>query len=149
MELIIGTKILSTIEYDLAATAVTQTTNKIYKIASSIVSSGHNSIQKTLITLDLSAKLKVLDEILKENNDSKYGGSVDYALINLNDIITKIHKELVEINKIIEYHETKYLSSWRSLGCDENIERLIIYKKILDERFELFIRTLNLFINKK
>lgn len=142
MEIIIGAKILSTIEYDLAATAVTQTTHKIYKVVGLLISSGHEQVEKTLTVLDLPAKLKVLDAILEENKDSKFGGSIDLALMNVQDIVDKIHEELKLIEKAIEYHKTKYLNSWRSLGCDKNIERLVIQRKILDERFELFIKTL-------
>ena len=56
-----------------------------------------------------------------------------------------INKEILIIKKGIEEHEEKYFSYFRVCSYKKNVDSLVKYVKLLDGRFDLLIKTINLF----
>ena len=50
-----------------------------------------------------------------------------------------LNKEIQSINEKIQYHQTKWFHSYRTLMIDDEINRIKQLNKILNERLYLFI----------
>ena len=100
--------------------------------------------KKTIEQLDLYNKLSIIDNFINiiphkyENNKS-----ISPILQSLHDIIIQIYNELSEINGIIVHHKTKFFYSYRTPNYKSNINKIILYKSILDTRFDMLLKILN------
>ncbi len=100
--------------------------------------------KKTIEQLDLYNKLSIIDNFINiiphkyENNKS-----ISPILQSLHDIIIQIYNELSEINGIIIHHKTKFFYSYRTPNYKHNINKIILYKNILDTRFDILLKILN------
>tara|TARA_B100000401_G_C52572718_1_gene608726 strand:+ start:30 stop:491 length:462 start_codon:yes stop_codon:yes gene_type:complete len=100
--------------------------------------------KKTIEELDLYNKLSIIDNFINiiphkyENNKS-----ISPILQSLHDVIILIYNELSEINGIIVHHKTKFFYSYRTPNYKTNINQIILYKSILDTRFDMLLKILN------
>jgi len=78
-----------------------------------------------------------------ENENEKEILVIDKCLEGLQEILDKLEIELKEIENGIKYHESKYLYTWRNIYIDEYIIKANNHIKILNNRFELFIKIIN------
>ena len=109
----------------------------------------HPDIKKTTDKIDLYSKLMVIDNFMKIiPTDLEKNKCISTSLQSIHDIILQIQNELELINNIIETHSEKYFYYFRKHDYYIQLENIVNYKKILDERFEILLKlitTLNIF----
>jgi hypothetical protein len=116
-------------------------------------STNYPNIKKWLDETDIKWTIEIIERFIHDlsiNNENKEEIKeekqllvIDKCLEGLKEILIKLEKELKEIENGIKYHETKYLYSWRNIYIDEYIEKANNHIKILNNRFELFIKIIN------
>jgi len=109
----------------------------------------HPDIKKTTDKIDLYNKLIIIDNFMKTiPNSLEDNECISSTLKSIHDIILQIQNELELINNIIETHPQKYFYYFRKHDYYIQLENIINYKKILDERFDMLLKlitTLNIF----
>tara|TARA_B110000967_G_C18406592_1_gene327162 strand:+ start:71 stop:529 length:459 start_codon:yes stop_codon:yes gene_type:complete len=109
----------------------------------------HPDIKNTTDKIDLYNKLIIIDNFMKiiptylEDNIC-----ISTSLQSIHEIILQIQNELELINNIIETHSQKYFYYFRKHDYYIQLENIVNYKKILDERFNILLKlitTLNIF----
>jgi hypothetical protein len=109
----------------------------------------HPDIKKTTDKIDLYNKLMVIDNFMKIiPNNLENNKCISTCLNSIHDIILQIQNELALINKIIEDHSHKYFYYFRKHDYYIQLDNIVIYKKILDDRFDILLKlisTLNIF----
>ena len=132
----------------IVSIAINDTTNVLLGLVRDVIVE-HPDIKNTTDKIDLHNKLMIIDNFMKiipkelENNKC-----VSVCLNSIHDIIMQIQNELSQINKVIETHQEKYFNYFRKYDYYSQLNNLINYKKILDERFETLLKiisTLNIF----
>jgi hypothetical protein len=113
-------------------------------------SSNYPNIQKWLDESDIKWTIEIMEKFIhdltlnnKEDVQNKELLVVDKCLDGLKEVLLKLENELKEIENGIRYHESKYLNKWRNIYIDEYINRANNHIKILNNRFELFIKIIN------
>ena len=108
----------------------------------------HPDIKKTTDKIDLYSKLMIIDSFTKIiPNDLENNKCISSILQSIHDIILQIQNELELINNIIETHSQKYFYYFRKHDYYVQLENIVNYKKILDERFDILLKlitTLNI-----
>ena len=107
----------------------TSTLQSIYYMLPSN-SSSLNNYKNQIESLDIEFKLKIVNDWLTKNNTT-------YIKDNIGQICIKISDMLDQINQKISYHNTKWLSSWRTLDIKDDIICLEKYCNILNQRLYL------------
>ena len=106
----------------------------------------HPDIKKTTDNIDLYNKLMIIDNFVKnipkglEKNEC-----ISISLNSIHDIIVQINNELTLINKIIEDHTLKYFYYFRKFDYYKELNNIISYKKIMDERFDILLKLISTF----
>ena len=148
--LIIGTKALSVISglsSELLIQTIKTTSTGIINTISYI--STYNKvdltyIKKDLDEFDLENKITIINKFIEEiENKKNIKESIKYSIISLHDVLEKINNEINKIKEDIEYHQTKYFNSWRSLDCSDKLEIIQKNNKLLDNRFEMLVKLLS------
>ena len=100
--------------------------------------------KNTIEKIDLHTKLNVIENFMniipKEYENIK---CVSTSLNSLHEIVIKLHDELGKINNIIEEHKLKYFSYWRTPVYQKELDNIVKYKSILDDRFETLLKLIN------
>ena len=106
-------------------------------------------VDKALCKLDNGNKIKTMELTCKdlEKLDKKNNQSVNYCLENLHDMIIRIREDLKQISIIIKNHKEKYFNSWRSVDVKEQLNNLQLHSELLDARYDLLVKTLNITTN--
>lgn len=100
----------------------------------------HPAVSNVLNELDLQAKFKVIEALLKTiGNIENENDPLAIAYHQVDEMIHKIKNELENIKKELKNHQTKYFAHWRTPNCEQNLRAIRIYKKILDERVDFMI----------
>ena len=90
----------------------------------------------------------IIDNFMKIiPNDLENNKCISTSLQSIHDIILQIQNELELINNIIETHSEKYFYYFRKHDYYIQLENIVNYKKILDERFDILLKlitTLNI-----
>jgi hypothetical protein len=148
--LLLGTKaigLISGLSTELLIQTIKTTSNGIIGTIKYI--STHNSIDLTLLqqdieNIDLENKIIIINEFMEEIENRKHvKQSIKSSIKSVHDILEKINKELETIKEDVEYHQTKYFNSWRSLCCDDTIRNIKSHNEILDKRFDLLMKLLS------
>ena len=136
MSALLGRQILSQ--------AITDASASIY---SSVGEVFHHtgSIDKVLCELDINNKVKTIELLcnqlpkgIKENSDEC---AINFCLENLHDMVIRIREDLKQIKSKIDYHNSKWFVSWRSLDARQELSNLRLHTKLLEERYDLFVKT--------
>lgn len=100
------------------------------------------------------AKMKLNDlektqifEIVGEDNNID-NDPIQLCLFYLHDIIQEIHNNLLDINRKVIYHNSKWFSTWRTLNIMPYLDNLRINTKLLDSRFNDLTK-ISLFLSRK
>jgi len=94
------------------------------------------TIKSTLNSLDLEVNIKIINEFIMKKDKT----DTELILENgLNDIITKINKQLENINNAILNHQLKWFSSYRSFNVSSNMTELKELSTILNNRLQMLI----------
>ena len=108
-----------------------------------------SEILKILTKMDIEATINLLHNVILEIPDY-YNSSLTVvtALKNVQEIISQIESELIEIHKKISYNsELKIMSNWRSYDCKENLDSIELKVSILDRRRDNLFKVLEVFKN--
>lgn len=143
------TSIIGIVGTNLVIGTITTTTSSISSIIRYLMTNeqpGINEITAFLVTSDLEFTIKIIEELVKEQQDKQLTDSVKYALFGVNEILDQIHSELDGIKDAIDVHKKKYLNSWRVFSYNGNIEKLKGENLILKNRYGILIDLLK--INK-
>ena len=123
--------------------AISDTSSLLLSMAKTAVND-YVDFKNTLEKIDLTTKLNIIENFLaiipKKFENIK---CVSISLNSLHEIVVKIHDELAHINNIIEEHELKYFSYWRTPTYQIELDNIIKYKKILDDRFKTLLKIIN------
>ena len=106
-------------------------------------------ILKILTKMDIEATINLLHNVILEIPEY-YNSSLTVvtALKNVQEIISQIESELIEIHKKISYNsELKIMSNWRSYDCKENLDSIELKVSILDRRRDNLFKVLDVFKN--
>lgn len=148
--ILLGTRALnlvSGISTELLIQTVKTTSNGIIGTIKYI--SSYNNIDITLLkkdleNIDLENKITIINQFIEEiENTKNIKESIKSSIKSVHDILDKINIELESIKEDIEYHQTKYFNSWRTLCCDNKIENLKTHDSILNNRFDLLVKLLS------
>jgi len=142
-------------------------TMKTCSVIKSIYLHQNPDASKIMTELDIERKLKLIQSVLntidhaspqnearlKLNNLEKtqifelVGAETDLekdpielCLYYLHDAIQKIHNDLTTINEKVAHHNTKWLSSWRTLFIIPLFDNLKLNSNLLDTRFNDLIK---------
>lgn len=141
--------ILSKVGTDLVISTLTSTTGAVCGVLSYIYTTdqpGFDKVRDQLEKIDLEHTVEVIRALVSEHNESvEMKDSVKKALLGVNDILTKIHEELLDIQISIEKHNGKYFRSWRSFDCKCNIKTIVRHKQLLDDRYKMFVELLGIY----
>ena len=99
--------------------------------------------------MDIEATINLLHNVILEIPEY-YNSSLTVvtALKNVQEIISQIESELIEIHKKISYNsELKVMSNWRSYDCKENLDSIELKVSILDRRRDNLFKVLEVFKN--
>ena len=106
-----------------------------------------NSVDKVLCELDIGNKIKTMELLTKEfSSAEKFDNedAINYCLENLHDMILRIREDLKQISSIIKEHKLKYFSKWRTIDIKNQIYSLKVHSSLLDKRYDLLVKTLNI-----
>jgi hypothetical protein len=99
-----------------------------------------------IFELDLEHRIKIIRGLInlivnKEvyNSDYLIFTQLEYIM----DMIKNIQLLIQSINDKTINHKNKYLWRWRSIGIDKEIDELKINSRILQQRYDIFINTIN------
>ena len=106
-------------------------------------------LQDVLKELNIQAELDIVAAILQDiQNTPADRHAVDVASEQVKSTITDIHSELREIQNELEHHKTRFFHYFRTPNYEEQIKKLKILRRILQERRELLISVLGIQWNK-
>lgn len=106
----------------------------------------HPDIKKTTDNIDLYNKLIIIDNFIKNiPKDLEKNKCISISLNSIHDIVVQINNELTLINKIIEDHTLKYFYYFRKFDYYKELNNIINYKKIMDERFDILLKLISTF----
>lgn len=106
----------------------------------------HPDIKKTTDKIDLYNKLMIIDNFIKNiPKDLEKNECISLSLNSIHDIVVQINNELTLINKIIEEHTLKYFYYFRKFDYYKQLNNIVDYKKIMDERFDILLKLISTF----
>ena len=148
--------------YSGIITGISTMTLGTCRLVGTIYSHKNPNITERLKQLDIEYHLNLINAILKQNQkitniskitiESQTFEIVDYnpniksddpikiSLSYISKAIEDIHSDLLDINRVVLYHKTKYFNSWRSMGVSKYLKILENDIKILENRFNDFIK---------
>jgi hypothetical protein len=140
--------IISGIGTSLIISTIITTTSSIGSLIKYLSTSNHACIKEIVTELnniDLEFTISIIDQLVKEQDHKCLQDSIKKALIGVNDILLIINKELDDIKKAIEYHNTKYFNRWRSFSCQMNIYIIKQHNDILKKRYTILFDLLKIY----
>ena len=147
--------ITSVIGKTFLSNAISESCHEILtKITSLYSHPSFSHLLEEMEAIDIETQIKIVDahieEIEKEYTPIflESHRSLFLSIQGLHHIINRIKEEVILIHSLMENHSLKWFSSWRSVGGEDNIEKLKKYKEILDNRTGLFFKIISL-IEKK
>jgi hypothetical protein len=132
---------------------VSETSKSIFNKIWDVINESHPDIIEITNPLDLTQKVKLIESIIRDINDEIKihilipTKSLELALLQMKEIIDKIHMNMVEIKVGIDYHKSLWFNTFRTPGYLEHIEILKKNNDILDARLDNLIKIIMLFKN--
>jgi len=143
----IGANVVSAlIGRQILSQAISDASGSIYSSLGDIFYYSAN-VDRVLCELDIANKLVTMEFLIKELNancsciDEE---SIHTCLENLHDMILRIREDLKQIGQQIEKHKTKYFSKYRSVDVKPQIYNLKLHSRLLLDRYDLLIKTIEL-----
>lgn len=113
--------------------------NEITTCFKSMKSTDAEKILYELETLDIFATLNVIESLMRNINYNN--PTIEICINNLKEIINKILIEVDTLHTMTNYNKSLwFFQSWRSYDYNNNFKNLSTYKKVLDNRLDLFIK---------
>ena len=124
----------------LVPTITTGIIHRATLLAESLMHSRRNhppgmlQVQQSLSLLDLEAKLKCWRTLVDALSHRSLPPPVTISLNWFTASIQSVEESLQLLNNAVEFHQSKYFSSWRSCDFSEPLRLLETHVKILSER---------------
>ena len=140
-----GKYISGVIGKEVVIKAITETSSGVYSQLSSIISNNHHGVNKLLEEMDIDAKLKTLEALVKEiEKKEKYKHeSVHISLNYIHQSISKIYTNLEKLDSEIKYHNSKWFSGYRSAEYKTTLNAIISDYMILEKRVDFLVKIIN------
>lgn len=138
-----ATSLVSLLTNSVINTAISDTSILLLSIFTNITNDSC-LFKSTVNKLDLYNKLLIIDNFINiiphkfENNKS-----ISPILNSIHEVIIQIYTELSTINTIITHHKNKFFHYYRTPDYKKNINNIILFKSILDTRFDMLLKILN------
>lgn len=123
---------------------VSITSNNIYEGIDKILLNDNYEFTKILEKLDINVKLDIINQFIKDIDDEVINKSTMKILKYLEDVIVIINDEIKNINNEIEEHSKRWFTKFRRSNCNEMFQNLKNHVNILDERFNLLLKLINI-----
>ena len=127
---------------------VSETSKSIFHSITNILSHEHPVINSILSDLDIPAQIKLIRSIVTEveNGISSINRNKTLALSleQLDDIVKIVSKQISIIKEGIAYHDTLWLSAWRTPDYETEIEQLKKQKNIMNQRLDNLIKVVQI-----
>lgn len=136
---------ISSIGTNLIIGTINTTTKSIGSILKYLISTDSMEIIHQLADTDLDFTVSIIQQLVLEQENKQLTESIRKALIGLNQILILINNELDIIKKQMDYHKTKFFSSWRSFNCEINIEIVKKHTHILKNRYNILVDLLKIY----
>ena len=113
-----------------------------------VVANTHPTVLEVIADIDLEADLKIIEALVHqveiEEDKENFHDVIDVALSNIQNMIDSIKVELMFILREVEIHKDRYLPAYREPHFQNNLNKLVKHKKILDKRVDFFVKLLTL-----
>lgn len=125
---------------------ITTSTKNIYSGIEKIMTNENTEFNQVLENLDINTKLDIINSFIKEmaNSHNLLSETTRKSLKYIENILKIIEVEISNINLEIEEHKKKWFNRIRTSNCRTMINNLVNHVKILDNRFELLIKFINI-----
>ena len=125
---------------------ITNSTKNIYSGIEKIMTNENMEFNQVLDNLDINTKLDIINSFIKEMESSNklLSETTRKSLKYIENILKIIEVEISNINIEIEEHKKKWFNRIRTSNCRTMINNLVNHVKILDNRFELLIKFINI-----
>ena len=125
---------------------ITNSTKNIYSGIEKIMTNENMEFNQVLENLDINTKLDIINSFIKEMESSNklLSETTRKSLKYIENILKIIEVEISNINIEIEEHKKKWFNRIRTSNCRMMINNLVNHVKILDNRFELLIKFINI-----
>lgn len=146
MEYIIGAGIITTVGYDLLIKTLQKSTENVCYLVTHLHS---RKDCKEIKDLDLYVQIQCIknsidfisNKILLNENATTLMKPIMHSM---NESLSIIENELLEIQNKIKYNNNLWFPYMFSISFDKNIINIVNEKKILDSRFNMFIKLVNI-----
>lgn len=150
LTLFAGSRVITTaglMGTDLIIAGITKSTTSIISGIQYLTSTNQqyvNEILNDIKNTDLVFTVEIIEQFVKEQENKDVSASVKKALIGMNDILEEINAELKKIKEMVETHDRKMFSGWRSFDCDKNIDQIKKLSEVLNHRYNILIDLLKI-----
>jgi hypothetical protein len=114
-----------------------------YSLMKNFATKKYARINEVVEEFDLIAKMEIIEALMKDiEKECQEKESIKKALGNLHIVMDNIHKILQHIDGVMEEHNKKYFSYWRSVCYDTEVYELKKQIKLMDLRYNMFLEIL-------
>lgn len=128
------------VKTEMLSKTVHNSTSSIYNNISSLLVNHDFYFTNVLENLDIESKLKIILDFINNIKDSSLTTYNKLALNSIYEIIKKIEIEIDIIHDNLKIHNTKWFYYLRYCNNEEHINNLKNHVKILDGRFDMFMK---------
>jgi hypothetical protein len=148
MEYIIGAGLITTVGYDLLIKTLQKSTENVCYLLTHLHS---RKDCKEIREIDLYVQIQCIKNSVDfiSNKVSMHDHEHEYNLMkpiihSINESLSIIERELLEIQNKIKYNNELWIPYIFSISLDKNVNNIVLEKKILDSRFNMFIKLVNI-----
>jgi hypothetical protein len=128
------------VKTEMLSQTVHSSTSSIYNNIASLLVNPNFYFSNILEQLDIETKLKIILDFINNIKESSLTTYNKLALNSIYEIIKKIEIEIDIIHENINKHNDKWFHYIRYCNNEQHILNLNNFVKILDERFDLFMK---------
>lgn len=132
---------------DVLTKTISYTTSSVFSLGKMLITSNDSyidlsTLEKMEKRIDLLETIRLYDLWIQElaNRQSeriKSSKAINEAIHSFMNCLEELHLILQRISDKINYHKLKWFYSYRSLSFSDEMEQIILYKSILDNRFTI------------
>jgi len=124
---------------------INTTTKNIYNGIDKVLLNDNIQFKELLDTLDINTKLDIINSFIIDIHKEQpiFNDTLNKTFKYLENSLTTIDKEIKNIDEELVNHNKKWFSRIRSSKYPIMLNNLIKHMKILDERFKLLIKLMN------
>jgi hypothetical protein len=128
------------VKTEMLSQTVHTSTSSIYHNISSLLINPDFYFANVLENLDIESKLKIIMNFINDIKESSLTSYNKLSLDSIYEIIKKIELEIDIIHENLKLHHTKWFYYLRYCNNEKHINNLKNHVKILDDRFDMFMK---------